>query len=80
VEEGENQMKSPARNVLGKRIAPGIWEDKDGNPHFSLPELLALFDLEDTPRNREIAAANIREVIRQKNPAAKIVERKSPSD
>lgn len=72
--------KSSNRNRLKKRIAPGIWEDKDGNLHYSLPELLALFELEDTPENRRIATENIREVIRKQNPAATIVERKSPSD
>lgn len=72
--------KSPNRNKLGKRIAPGIWEDKDGNPHFSLPELLALFKIEDTPENRKIATDNIIAMLRKANPDATIVERKSPQD
>lgn len=29
-------------------IAPGIWVDRNGDPHFSVPELLAMVDLEDT--------------------------------
>jgi hypothetical protein len=35
------------------RIAPGIWRDKDGDLHYSIPELLAMVDLDDTPANRE---------------------------
>ena len=34
------------------RIAPGLWIDGEGNPHWSVPELLALVDLPDTPENR----------------------------
>lgn len=71
---------SPNRNKLRKRHAPGIWEDRDGNVHFSLPELLELFELEDTPENRRIATENIRAMIRKQNPDATIVERKTPSD
>jgi hypothetical protein len=36
-----------------RRIAPGLWLDGFGDLHFSVPELLALVDLEDTPENRE---------------------------
>lgn len=73
-------MKSSNRNRLKKRIAPGIWEDMDGNLHYSLPELLALFELEDTPDNRRIATENIRDVVSKANPAATIVERQTPND
>ena len=72
--------KSPNRNKLGKRLAPGVWTDKDGGLHFSLPELLALFELEDTPENRAIATDNIRAMLREQCPDAKIVERQSPQD
>lgn len=34
------------------RVAPGIWIDRQGGVHFSIPELLALVDLPDTPANR----------------------------
>lgn len=34
-------------NQLKKQIAPGIWEDRDGHIHLSIPELLALHDLEN---------------------------------
>lgn len=47
------------------RVAPGIWLDADGDPHVSIPELLAHFDLEDTPTNREEVAAIVAEVMHQ---------------
>ncbi len=71
-------MNNDNRNKLGKRISPGIWEDKDGNVHFSLPELLALFELEDTPENRAIATENIKEMLRKQHPEVIIVERPTP--
>lgn len=71
-------MSNENRNKLGKLIAPGIWEDKDGNVHFSLPELLALFELEDTPENRAIATENIKEMLRKQCPDVTIVERPTP--
>jgi hypothetical protein len=38
-------------------VAPGIWLDKDGNLHLSVPELLALVQLPDTPANRAAVTA-----------------------
>lgn len=73
-------MKDPNRNKLGKRIAPGIWEDASGNPHFSLPELLALVDLEDNPANRKAVTEMLRDLMKKKCPDAKIVERPTPND
>jgi hypothetical protein len=40
------------RNQLKQRLGPGIWIDQNDNLHFSIPELLALVDLPDTPENR----------------------------
>ena len=42
-----------AQRAMGTEIAPGLWRDAAGDMHFSVPELLALFDIEDTPENRE---------------------------
>jgi hypothetical protein len=66
------------RDQLSRRIAPGIWEDVQGNPHWSIPELLQLFDLEDTPENRARVTDTIREVLLRKNPHATIVFRERP--
>jgi hypothetical protein len=63
------------RNRMKKRIAPGIWEDLDGNIHWSIAELLMLVDLPDTPENREAVTAMLRQQMRAINPQAMIVER-----
>jgi len=76
----ETPEPKPGRNKLGERLAPGIWTDANGDLHFSLPELLALFDLPDTPENRAIATENIKAMMLKENPDVEIVERESPQD
>jgi hypothetical protein len=39
------------RNTMAKRIAPGIWQDADGNVHFSVPEMMKQSGIENTPEN-----------------------------
>ena len=39
------------RNQMRRRIAPGIWEDMEGNPHISVTELLDMVGLPNTPEN-----------------------------
>jgi hypothetical protein len=39
-----------------RRVAPGIWIDREGHAHISVPELLAHFGWPDTPENREMIA------------------------
>lgn len=46
------------------RIAPGIWMDRDGDVHYSIPELLALVQLPDTPENRAVVAEMIARDLR----------------
>lgn len=70
----------PGRNKLGKQIVPGIWEDADGHPHFSIPDLLALFDLPDTPENHEIVKAMLVDLLKKNSPNAPVIFRKSPDD
>lgn len=72
--------KLPNRNTVRQVIAPGIWEDEDGNAHFSLPDLLKVADLEDTPENRQRVTAMIRQLINDQNPGALIVERATHRD
>lgn len=59
---------------LGKRIAPGIWTDQDGNAHFSIPELLEQFGYEDNPHNRQLIEQSLREALKETNPQAEIRE------
>jgi hypothetical protein len=55
------------------RIAPGIWIDAEGHGHISIPELLAMVDLPDTPDHRERVAELAEHVIRRVHPDATIV-------
>lgn len=73
-------MKSPNRNIVRKIIAPGIWIDEDGHSHWSLPDLLAHVELEDTSENRLKVAAMLEDLIVKQNPEAQIVKRSSPEE
>lgn len=65
---------------MKRRIAPGIWEDMEGNIHWSLTELLELADLPDTPENRAIVTAMLKEQMQEINPDMTIIERERPDD
>jgi len=62
-----------------RRIAPGIWIDREGGVHYSVPELLALVDLEDTPENRAEVAALIERRLAEDHPLATVI-RHDPAD
>lgn len=68
----ENQQRD------GTRIAPGIWMDRDGGVHWSVPELLALVDLPDTPENRAAVFAIVRDVA-QANGCERLIEQEPES-
>lgn len=69
----------PGINKLGKRIAPGFWEDADGNAHVSIPELMQVVGLEDTPENHEKVKQMIVEMLtKDNNPDQSIIFRKTP--
>lgn len=65
------------RNQMKRRIAPGIWEDKDGDIHWSIPELLALVDLPDTAENRQIVTEMLRNMLRKAGSPV-IIDRAKP--
>lgn len=44
-------------------IAPGIWRDRNGGIHYSVPELLEIVELPDTPENRAAVAALVRRTL-----------------
>jgi hypothetical protein len=71
-------MSTSAENTLGERIAPGLWMDVNGAPHWSIPELLELVDLPDTPENRAALTEMLRDVTLMADPAATIVYRERP--
>jgi hypothetical protein len=63
------------RNQLKERLGPGIWIDQEGTPHWSIPELLAMVDLPDTPENRDAVKSMLRATMLKANPQATIIER-----
>ncbi len=62
------------------RIAPGIWIDRDGGLHWSVPELLALVDLPDTPEHREAVTEMLRRTLRDQCPEATLIEQEETND
>lgn len=73
----EHRKITPAeaayQRIGSRRIAPGIWEDAEGNLHFSIPELLAVFGWEDTPAEREEVAQILEAVVRDQFPGKPII-------
>ncbi len=59
-----------AQRKGGTVLAPGIWLDKDGDLHFSIPELLAVVELENTPENVEAIVAMCERISRACGPLA----------
>lgn len=54
-----------------------IWEDAEGNVHFSIPDALKAFDLPDTPVYRALVSKMMEDVLR-KYGADKIIHRPKP--
>jgi hypothetical protein len=53
------------RDTLKKQWAPGIWEDIEGNIHWSIPDLLAHVGLPNTKENRARAKETLERMIAQ---------------
>jgi hypothetical protein len=58
----------------GQYLKPGVWIDRDGGLHFSVPEILKHLGLPDTPADREMATHFIGELLRVQCPAATVIE------
>lgn len=63
----------------GRRLAPGVWVDRNGGLHFSAPDLLALLNVADTPANRDELTKHIREYLSTATPDASLVEQEVES-
>lgn len=50
------------------RVAPGLWIDREGGLHFSIPELLVVCGFPDDPEHRAIVEQAIREHISEQFP------------
>jgi hypothetical protein len=55
------------------RLGAGFWLDTAGDLHVSVPELLDLVALPDTPTNRADARRIITEVLQRQLPGAPLV-------
>ena len=53
-------------------VAPGIYEDAKGQMHLSIPELLALVDVEDTEENRRVLISAAEAVIAEQVPGVRV--------
>jgi hypothetical protein len=56
------------------RLAPGVWVDRENGLHFSVPELLAVMNVRDTPENRDVLLIIIRDHLAALYPDATVVE------
>ncbi len=46
-----------------KQLAPGVFEDKDGNMVFNLADMLQFMGVEDTPENRMEYGMGLRDLL-----------------
>lgn len=51
-----------------------IWRDQDGNLHFSVPEILRIMNIEDTPENRDVCRSMLDKMVQSIDPGADIVQ------
>ncbi|MGA3170332.1 MAG: hypothetical protein ABSE62_04905 [Chthoniobacteraceae bacterium] len=74
----------PSRGPDGKQLAPetfvrwvipGVWEDTKGAHHVDVPEMLRLFQVEDTPANREMCTRDMERILKR-NPKARVKVRR----
>lgn len=73
-------MKDPKRNQLKERLGPGFWIDQNDHLHISLSEMCEAVGLPVTEENMELARQATLEMIKQKQPQAQIVDRRTPKD
>ncbi len=73
-------MSLSSRDTFVRYVDPlaTIWEDADGNHHFSVANALKAFKLEDTPENRAMLTNSYESAILENNPQAIIVHRDHP--
>ncbi len=72
-------MSLSKRDTFVRYVDPQriVWQDADGNLHFSIPNALRAFDLEDTPENRAAATEMMMAMIKDAG-AKQIVHRQLP--
>jgi len=55
---------------------PGVWEDKSGELHFSLPEIMEHLGIPFKPKNQEKTRQIFDELLRANVPDAEIIYQK----
>lgn len=66
--------------VGGEYLGPGVWVDRHGMMHFSVPEILQHFGLPDTPEQREHATRELGDLLAEFAPDAQIIETDEGTD
>lgn len=56
------------------RLAPGLWRDRDGYMHVSVPELLVHFGWPDTAENRALLTRTVSAWLQGNFPESTVVE------
>ena len=57
-----------------RRLGPGVWADRDGAIHFSVPELLRAFGWPDDAKHRLLVHQVIRTTMAERYPDVPITE------
>lgn len=57
----------------GEYLMPGVWIDREGGLHFSIPEILKAEGIADTPEAREHATRIFEELLRELQPQATVI-------
>lgn len=57
----------------GMYLMPGVWIDREGGLHFSIPEILKAEGIADTPEAREHATRLFEEMLREQQPQATLI-------
>lgn len=58
----------------GEYLAPGIWVDRAGGLHFSVPELLTLFGWPDDAEHRALVQQAVRDIVAREAPHSELIE------
>ena len=79
----EHRTITPAERAAqlegATRIAPGIWIDRTGAVHYSIPELLQVFGWPDDTAHRALVEHAIRDFIHQQAPHARPIKQELES-
>jgi hypothetical protein len=72
-------MKDPKlAEVRVRDLFPGCWIDGNGDAHFSIPEIHAIFGLPDTTEDRVETMQMLSSILKAQLPDAELIERMDP--